>query len=85
MALGSSIHCSGCEEKFDSVTLCSGVEEKVIFVLLDDKVGTVNFCCCECRMVSVEGRMCAVSDVSADYAQLWRVVGCLVNVVRRLV
>ena len=44
----------------------------------------MNFCCCEHRMVSGEGRMGAVSDVSAGYAQLLRVVGCLINEVRSL-
>ena len=44
------------------------VDEKVICVLLDDIVGAVNFCCCECRMVSGEGRVRAVGDVSAGYA-----------------
>ena len=52
-----------------------GIEEKVIFVLLEDE---------ECRIVSGEGRMGAVSDVSAGYAQVLRVVGCLVNEVRSL-
>ena len=56
-----------------------GFEEKVILVLLEDKVGAVNFCSCECRMVSGQGHMGAVSDVSAGYAQLLHVVGCLVN------
>ena len=69
------IPCSGCGEKFHPETLCMGIEEKMIFVLLEDKVGAVNFCCCECRMVSGEGHMSAVRDVSAGYAQLLRVVG----------
>ena len=72
----SFIRSSGCGEKFHPETLCMGIEKKVILVLLDDKVGAVNFCCCECRMI---GRMGAVSDVSAGYAQLLRAVGCLVN------
>ena len=55
-----------------------GIEEKVISVVLEDKVGAVNFCS-ECRMVSGE---CRVGDVSAGYAQCVRVVGCLVNEVR---
>ena len=47
-------------------------------------MGAVSFCCNERRMVSGEGRMGAVSDVSAGYAQLLRVVGCLVNEIRSL-
>ena len=31
--------------------MCVGVEEKVVFVLLKDKVTGVNYCCCECRIV----------------------------------
>ena len=46
-------------------------------------VGPVNFCCCECRIVSAEGR-CVVKNVSAGYAQLLHVEGCLVNEVRNL-
>ena len=61
-----------------------GIEEKVIFVLFKDKVGAVNFCCCECRMVSGEGRRGAVSDLSAGYSQLLCSVGYLVNEVRSL-
>ena len=34
---------SGCGEKFHPETLCMGVDEKVISVLLDDMVGAVNF------------------------------------------
>ena len=63
--LNSSVSCFGCEEKFHLETLCTVVDEKVISVLLDDMVGTVNFCCCEYRMVSGEGRVGAVGDVSA--------------------
>ena len=56
-----------------------GMKEKVISALLKDKVGTASFCCCECRMVSGESHMGAVSDVSAGYAKFLRVVGSLVN------
>ena len=80
----SFIRSSDCAEKFHPETLCMSVEEKVIFILLKDKVGTVNFCCCECRMVSGESRMGAVSNVSTGYAQLLRVVGCLINEVHSL-
>ena len=38
--VGISIRCSGSGEKFHSETLCMGVEEKVISVLLED-----NGCC----------------------------------------
>ena len=41
-------------------------------------------CCCECRMVSGEDRVEAVGDVSAGYAQLLCVVGCLINEVTSL-
>ena len=41
-----------------------GVEEKLMTSLLNNKVGAVNICCSECRMVSV------VKDVSAGYTQL---------------
>ena len=75
--------CSGCQKFFHPDTLCMGVEDNVIAVLLDDKVGAINFCCCECRMVSAEDRG-PVKDVSAGYAQLLRVVGCLVSEVRNL-
>ena len=61
-----------------------GIEEKVISVLLEDKVGAVNFCYCECRMVPGGSRVGAVGNVSAGYAQLLRVVGCLVNEVHSL-
>ena len=61
-----------------------GVDEKVISVSLDNVVSAVNFCCCECRMVSGEGRMGAVGDVSAGYTQSLRVVGCLANEARSL-
>ena len=80
----SFIRCSGCEEKCHPETLCVGVEERVIFVLVEDMVGAVNFCCCECRMVSGVGCIGAVNDVSAGYAQLLHVVGCLVNEVHSL-
>ena len=61
-----------------------GIEEKVISVLLEDKIGAVNFCCCECRMATGESRVGAIGDVSAGYAQLLRVVSCLINEVRSL-
>ena len=76
--------CSGCGEKFHPETLCLGIEEKIISVLLEDKVGAVNFCCCECRMVPVECRVGAVGDVFAVYVQLLCAVGCLVNEMRSL-
>ena len=44
--------------------------KKLKSVLMEDQVDTVNFCCCECRMVSGEGRTGAVSGVSTGYAQL---------------
>ena len=56
-----------------------GIEKKVIDVLLDDKVGAVNFCCCVCRMVLAEDRGDVVRDASAGYAQLLCVVDCLLN------
>ena len=71
LLVGDFICCSGCGEKFHPETLCLGIEEKVISVLLEDKIGAVNFCCCECRMVPGECRVGAVGDVSAGYAQLW--------------
>ena len=83
--VGDFIRCSACGEKFQTETLCMGVEEKVISVLLEDKVGAVNFSCCECKVVAGESRMGVIGDVvSAGYAQLLRVVGCLVNEVRSL-
>ena len=60
-----------------------GVEENAVSVLLKDKIGAINYCCCECRMVPAKGR--GAGDVTAGYAQLLRLVGCLVNQVRGLV
>ena len=77
-----SIICSGCGKGFHPDTLCVGVEKEVVSVLLKDKVGAINYCCCECRMVPTKGQ--GAGDVTAGYAQLLRVVGCLVNQVRSL-
>ena len=40
------------------------VEERVIAILLENKVGVVNYCCCEYRMVSEEGCVGTVGDVA---------------------
>ena len=77
------IICSGCGKGFHPETPCVGVEEDVVSVLLKNKIGAINYCCCECRMVPAKGR--GAGDVTAGYAQLLRVVGCLVNQVRGLV
>ena len=84
LLVGDFIRCSASEEKFHSETLCVGIEEKIISVLLEDKVGAVNFCCCECKMIPGGSRVGAVGDVSAGHAQLLRIVGCLVNEVHSL-
>ena len=68
--IGDFILCSACGEKFHPETLCVGIEERVISVLLEDKVGAANFCCCECRMVPGGSRVGSVGDVSAGFAQL---------------
>ena len=59
--IGSFIHCSSCTENFPPET-AYGRELKGNFCSIQRQVGAVNFCCCECRMVSGEGD---VSDVSA--------------------
>ena len=41
LLIDSFIRCLGCGGKFHLETLCMGVEENVIFVLLEDKVGAV--------------------------------------------
>ena len=63
--------------------LCVAVEEEGVSVLLKDTVGAANYCCCEGRMVL--SKVQEAGDVTACYAQLLRVVGCLVNQVRGLV
>ena len=39
----SSICCSGCGKKFHTETLCMDIKEKILSILLEDKVGAVNF------------------------------------------
>ena len=51
-----------------TLRFCMDVDKKVTSVLLDDMVGAVNFCCCDSRMVSGEGRVGDVADVSAGHA-----------------
>ena len=71
------IVCSCCRKVFHPETLRVSVEEEVVSVLLKDKVGAVNYCCCECKMVPTKVR--DAGDVITGYAQRLRVVGCLVN------
>ena len=83
LPLDSSVSCSNCGKKIHPETLCMGVDENVISVLLDDMVGAVNICC-EFKIVSGKGCVGAIGDVSLDYTQLLSVIGCLINEVHSL-
>ena len=77
------IVCSGCK-RLHAETICVGVDEKVILILLEDTLGAVKFCCCGCRMVPSRESQDVGGGVALGYAQLLRVVGTLVDQVRSL-
>ena len=76
LVLGGFINCVVCKSSFHADSMCVGVGDDAIKVLLADRGGAVTYRCCQCRLGD--------PGDSGGYNQLVHIVGDLVRELKSL-
>ena len=63
--LDKTVRCSGCGDLFHAHEACCGVGNRIIYCLLTEKCGALQYFCCRCR-VRVDGRRDACGAAGAS-------------------
>ena len=73
----SKVKCTTCDKIFHPDTMCTGLADQVISVLLSNTDGSLLYKCCFCRL--------STNDDSAGRLQLAKIVGQLVKAIKSTV